>query len=192
MALIARETGGTDFKKLESGTHMAVCNMIVDLGMQESPYGIKRQLWMRWETPHERTDDGKPMVIGTFYTLSLSEKANLRHDLEAWRGRAFSPEELTGFDVFKVLGHACQITVMHKDSNGKIKAVVTGVTAIPKGIAKPTAENELISFSLDEPDESVYQSLPDWLKAKINRAPIAVHDQGPAPTGPDFDDDIPF
>ena len=40
-----------------------------------------------------------PMTINKSYTVSLHDKASLRKDLAAWRGKDFSDEEAKGFDV---------------------------------------------------------------------------------------------
>src|SRR3990167_3685661 len=49
------------------------------------------------ETADEGPFAGNRMTISKFYTLSLSEKANLRKDLEGWRGKSFTESELEGF-----------------------------------------------------------------------------------------------
>lgn len=199
MSTIAKDTGGGDFKKVPEGTHQAVCNMIVDLGNQVTTYmgdeSIKRQVYIRWEVPDERVEyeiDGKkiegPMSIGKTYTLSLGEKANLRKDLQGWRNKAFTPEELKGFDVENVLGACCQISVQHKESNGNTYANVTSVVGWPKGLDRITAENELIKYSQD--DTSQFDSLPKWIKEKLGGS-IQQQTDAPEPQD-DFDDDIPF
>jgi len=192
MPLNVSDKGGS-FTPVPQGTHVAVCNMIVDLGMQETPFGNKHQLYVRWELPNERLEYGEekkegPMVVGKFYTASLNEKANLRHDLEAWRGRAFTGEELSEFDVFTVLGIPCQLTVTHNDAG---KAKVAGVTGIPKGMDKPKAENPLVKYS--EPgDESQWDLVPKWLqdivmKGVSEKVPVSQVD-----TDTSFDQSIPF
>lgn len=199
MSTIAKDTGGGDFKKVPEGTHQAVCNMIVDLGNQVTTYmgdeSIKRQVYIRWEVPDERVEyevDGKkiegPMSIGKTYTLSLGEKANLRKDLQGWRNKAFTPEELKGFDVENVLGACCQISVQHKESNGNVYANVTSVVGWPKGLDRINAENELIKYSQD--DTSQFDSLPKWIKEKLGGS-IQQQSDAPEPQD-DFDDDIPF
>ncbi|GEM_PF-4521665 len=51
----------------------------------------------------------------------------LRRDLENWRGRPFTREELRGFDLFKVLGTACQLMVTHTSQGEETYANVTAV-----------------------------------------------------------------
>ena len=172
MALMAADTGGGDFVPIDQGTHIAVCNMVVGLGDQETTYmgetKVKPQVYIRWETPNERIEHegvDAPRVIGKTYTLSLSEKATLRKDLESWRGKAFTEQELQGFDLFNVLGVACQITVTHKEPNGKVYANVTSVTGLPKGMDAPHAGNPLVKYSPEDTDQ--WEHLPEWLQTKI-------------------------
>jgi hypothetical protein len=200
MSLIIRDNGGEDFKKVPQGVHIAVCNMIVDCGVQPGgQYKPRHQVYVRWEIPDERiqwTDkDGKgregPMSIGRFYTASLSEKATLRRDLENWRGKSFTVEELAGFELFNVLGAACQIMVAHNTVGPKTYANITGIMGFPKGQQKPKAENPLIKFSPD--DRAQYESLPNWLKEKIQGAVSApAETSAKAADTEEFDDDIPF
>ena len=143
MPLNVREKSGSDFKKVPEGTHIAVCNMVVDLGLQPSPYGPKHRIFFRWEIPDERTEwekDGQtmegPMTIGTTLSASLSKKATLRGFLESWRGKQFTKEELEGFDVFAVLGKSCQLQVIHeKADNGNVYANIKGCMSLPRDSA---------------------------------------------------------
>src|SRR5690349_9346134 len=101
------KSGGEDFKRVPPGTHIALVRMIADLGMQTGR-GIypqpKHELYIGFEIPGERvtyTKDGKeiegPMSIGRTYTLSMSEKSNLRKDLQSWRGKSFTDDEAEAF-----------------------------------------------------------------------------------------------
>ena len=207
MAIMAKDTGGKDFKKVPPGAHFAICNMVVDCGLQEGFNGKpQHKIYLRWEVPDERVSyekDGHqiegPCSIGSLYTLSLSEKANLRKVLENWRGKPFTPQELQGFDITNVLGKCCQIMVTHSE-DGKY-ANVTGVMGISKDqrvrASTVKAENEVLAYSLEEHDQKVFTKLPNWLKEKIeNRMeeptegqPSSVDSRGAVD---DFDDDIPF
>lgn len=208
MAIMATDTGGGgDFSPMPSGNHVALCNMVVDLGMQRdiSPqYGekIKHKVYLRWEVPDERltwTDkDGKeqegPRVIGKTYTLSLHENANLRADLENWRGRAFTEEERAGFDVAKLLGAPCMLNVIHTPRNGKTYADVKGIGKLPKGMAPPISSIGLLLY--DDENTNNYDHLPEWLQKKVDeqvRKDTTTNYGGQSGGGyDDLNDDIPF
>lgn len=206
MPIMAKETGGKDFKKVPPGAHFAICNLVVDCGLQEGFNGKpQHKIYLRWEVPDERVSyekDGKeiegPCSIGSLYTLSLSEKANLRKVLENWRGKSFTPQELQGFDITQVLGKCCQIMVTHSD-DGKY-ANVTGVMGISKD-QKPRAqnvqpENRPLAYSIDEHSPATFNALPNWLQEKIEKR-MKAPTEAPPSTGRTtddeaFDDDIPF
>lgn len=208
MAIIASDTGGgSDFSPMPAGNHIAVCNMVVDLGNQlvrSERYGdkVKRQIWIRWETPQEEltwTDkDGNeqtgPRVIGNAYTLSLHENSALRPVLESWRGRAFTEEERRGFDVSKLLGAPCMLNVIHAESGGKTYANIGSVSPLPKGMEKPVSKIGLLLY--DDENQDTYGQLPEWLQKKINEQVreevTTTHYGGGSSYRDDLDDDIPF
>lgn len=205
MGLNVSDKGGKDFKPVPAGTHRAICTMLVDMGVQPSNrFAPKPKVYIRFELPDEQTewtgkDGGKhtgPMVIGKQYTASLSEKANLRKDLEAWRGRFFTADELKKFDLRNILGAPAMISVAHQTgADGKTYANLASIMGLPKGMEKPKAAGDLISYDIDQHDEAVFQKLPNWLQEAINdrvASDTATTVQSNGSAAPDFDDDIPF
>ena len=101
MPIIATGGDTKTFTPAPEGTHQAVCVDILDKGMLPNKFregALQRKIDIAWEITETR-DDGKRFVVYKRYTLSLNEKANLRHDLESWRGKAFSFDELAGFEI---------------------------------------------------------------------------------------------
>jgi hypothetical protein len=210
MAITATDTGNKDFKKVSPGCHFAICNMVVDMGVQETTFkGQAKQqhkVYIRWEVPDERVSyekDGKeiegPCSIGSTYTLSLSEKAKLRQLLQDWRGKLFTKDELAGFDITTIAGKPCQVMVQHSTgADGKVYANVTGVMGCSKE-QKERARNAksevgVLIFALDDPDKEAFEALPKWLKDKIQDRvpPTGIKTATSKPAIDDFDDDIPF
>ncbi len=140
----AKEKGG-DFHLLPVGNYQAVCYDIYDLGLQRGEYqgkvNILRKIVIAFEVNERITsnDDfnGKRFTQPQFYTLSLGKKANLRRDLESWRGRQFTDEELKGFKLSTIIGANCFLNIIHGE-NGKAK--ISAVTALPKGMPLIVAE----------------------------------------------------
>jgi hypothetical protein len=163
--------GGGNFKDASPGTHPARCVRIIDIGTQHGEYQGKptarKQIIVSWELPNELMDDGRPFMLSKFYTASLGEKANLRKDLEAWRGRAFTAEERAGFDIKSILGKGCMLSVVEKDGGG---VKVGSVMALPKGLELPPAHNDLVSFDMDEWQDEIYSAFTDGIKGMINRS----------------------
>ena len=217
MAIMA--TGSNkEFKPTPEGNHMAVCFRVIDLGTQRWEYQgepqIGRKVLIAWELHGEdeegnplTMDDGRPLSASSTYTLSLGKKAILRAHLEAWRGKAFTEAEMAGFDVSQLLGQPCMVSIKHTSKNGKTYANVAAVSRFPAALKahKPTAVNQLQLFDISEPDEAILDSLPDWIKEKVNEsversapkrpAGVQKREAAAAITGTgfdDMDDDVPF
>lgn len=169
-------SGNGDFKRAPAGSHIAVCNLVADCGLQPGSQQYpqpKRKLYVRFEIPAERVEyekDGQqvegPLTIGSFYTASMNEKATLRKHLEGWRGKKFSDEEAAAFDVAALLGKACMLNVVESDSGGKTYANIAGIGSMPRGVPAPQAENPLLYFDADS-DADAFEALPKWLREKI-------------------------
>lgn len=148
MAIIAKETGGA-FIPAPPGVHQGVCCDVVDLGVVESTYDGKsrsaHKIRVVWEID-ERKDSGERFTANRRYTLSLNEKASLRKDLESWRGRPFTTEELKdGFDIEKLLGANCMVNIVHTSRNGKGPyADVTALMPLHRGMTKITVSAEYV------------------------------------------------
>ena len=115
MALTVTGSNKGDFKQVEPGSHLARCYRIIDLGTQQDEWQGEtkhfRKVMIEWEVPAETIEiDGiqKPLTISRWYTASLGKKANLRRNLEGWRNKAFTDEELAGFDLKNVLTKPCR------------------------------------------------------------------------------------
>lgn len=198
----AKETG-KDFKPMPAGSHVSRCFAVISLGTQNSPnFPASFKVMLMFEVPGEPiTIDGKPapMTIQREYTLSLSEKANLRHDLESWRGRQFTPTELEGFQVEKVVGQPCMLSVIHKQTaKNKIYAAISSIAGLPKGVVCPPAWHEAITFEIEDGESETYKALPEWIRKKIAACEEwAVGSSSPEPEAeaePEADsgEDIPF
>ena len=212
MAFIASDSGGGNFKRVPAGVFIGRCYSLIDLGTQLSSgqFGEKLQHKIRigWELFGEDENgapltvdvDGRemPMTISKSYTVSLHEKAGLRKDLAAWRGRDFTDEEAKGFDVSKLIGAYCMVNVTTSETNGKTYSNVAGLTPLPGALKnnKPAPVHAHVVFDLDNPDMAAFNSFHEKLQDAIKRSPEwARHGkQAPAMAG-DFDgdpDEIPF
>jgi hypothetical protein len=174
MGLLAKQ-GGESFPIIEAGLHQAICCSLYDLGHQ---YNAKFDKWSHqalvvWELPDLRIEvekDGKkedlPRVISKKYTLSLGDKANLRKDLQSWRGKVFSNEELEGFDLQNILGKNCMIQIIHNSKDGKTYANIGTIIPLIKSLTPKQPENPIQYFSMDD-HSAIPDFTPKWIKELI-------------------------
>lgn len=186
MPITVKKSGGS-YVLAPQGMHHAICVAIHDLGTQHSEKyaNSARKVMLTWELVGQAAMDGKPITISKPYTMSLHEKAALRKDLELWRGKAFSAEELDGFDLLKVLGRPCQIQVIHRAYEGKTYANVAAIVQPGKDQSGQKPMSKLLQFSLDEDSPRIPDGTPEWIVDKIKLSPEW---RGSASNGSEEDD----
>jgi len=135
MSLIVKQNKNYD--PAPEGVHNGVCVDVVDMGMVTDNFGTKHKCRLAWELDEKMTD-GRPFLCSKTYTVSLNEKSSLYKDLKAWRGVAFTKEELAGFDLEKVIGAPCQIVIQHVEKDGTIYANVQTIIKSGKERIKPS------------------------------------------------------
>lgn len=191
--LIAKDNSESKFAKLplpEAGTTQAVCCAVWDLGLQKSSYmgeeKIQHKIIIAWEISEkinapESEYNGKPYMLNKKYTLSLGDKANLRKDLESWRGHPFSADELKGFDIEILYGINCLLGIKHEADRNDASKVYANVSAI-----LPTQKGTPNIAPLRTREEPP----PKWVLEKIAQAIPAEPTQ---PLGGDFaEEEMPF
>ena len=149
MAIVAKRSSASgSFVPCPPGLHQAICVDVVDLGIVEVTYAgkTKRQHKVRlvWQIADINPADNKRYIAQRRYTLSLDDKAALRKDLESWRGKPFSLDELGGFDLEVLIGINCQINVAHETKNGETYANVTAVVPLGRGMQKLTLDGSYV------------------------------------------------
>lgn len=189
-------SGGT-FEQPEAGACAARCYGVVEIGTHQEEFKgeVKQQkkLLVFFELD-QRMEDGRPFVINKWYTNSLSEKANLRKDLKAWRGRDFTGAELKKFELSKILNQSCLINLTQKEESNRV--YVGSIMPLPRGMTAPPLENDTIDWGIDDlGDQELWEKLYPWVQNKIMESEeYKAFCEGEPETSndPDDDEEIPF
>ena len=201
--IIAKDTTGDKFPKLplpESGTTQAVCCAVWNLGMQLSTFKnedgsdkYQHKIIIAWEIAEkinapESEYHGKPYMLNKKYTLSLGEKANLRKDLESWRGKPFTEAEVkNGFAVDALYGVNCLLGIKHEADRNDPTKIYANVSAI----LPPMKNSEKLV-----PDRAKDEAAPKWVQEKVNLPEPTTQESADAfpSAGPDIGDgeNIPY
>ena len=214
MALTVSASSGGSFIQVPAGMHLAMCYRIIDLGTQKTEYqGQVRhvpKVLFQFEIHSEDeegnpllTSDGKPLSTSKSFSLSLNERSALRKDLQTWRGKEFTPEELKSFNLENVLGAWAMLSVVHSEYNGKTYANIENINPVPQTVKKaglPEAINKTAIFSIRDADMALFETFGDGIKAKIEASPEWQEWKGvpksqtkePSRDLDDLESDIPF
>jgi len=197
MPIYATKPEGNDFAKVEPGTYMARCYSMVEIGHIDTEFnGEKKKahkVMLTWELPEELAvfNEGKgpePYSVSKTYTLSMHEKSTLRKDLESWRGKGFTELEAAKFDITKLLGVPCLLTITHqpgKQDPNKTYVTVSSISRLMKGQQCPNPVNPSRTLSFDNFDWKVFETLSEYTKERIKQSdefralqePATVHDE---------------
>lgn len=136
--MIIKET--PTYKLPTPGSVQGVLAEVVDLGMITSDfYGTTNQkvlLCFEITETVEREGQQVRMIVSRRFTASLNEKAALRKFLEGWRGRAFTDEELGGFDLDSIIGANAILSLVHQKDGDKTYCNIDSAAALLKGMER--------------------------------------------------------
>jgi hypothetical protein len=211
----ASTSDGTPFEKPPAGTHSAVLIAMIDLGTHEKEFKGKmrknRKIFLVWELVDEFRKDKTPHVIGREYNLFFGETSALTELLETWLNKKIPPG--THPKLTAMLGRACNLTVVHKQSKSSDReyANIDAVTPLKKGEVIKSPARAPFFWDLGMPSEppahdwlpyNIGEPLVDWIKrspewrtrtAEARKVEEEENqDAEPAGVGPKTEDDIPF
>lgn len=169
------------------GKHVAILYSIVDLGTQEinsKEYGVsfKRQVQLTWELPkvqHEfkQWEWLRPATVKRKCTLSMHEKAQLRSIINNLLGRQLPDSEAEDYDLSELLGTMCQLQIGHdKTDKGNYLSIINFINLTDDEKEFYTnkwcvAFNDVVLFDLDNYDQRLFDSLPQFIKDTIIKSP---------------------
>jgi hypothetical protein len=165
-----------------AGTHLGVLYSIIDLGTQITEYNgekkPKRRIRLTWELPKKRAEfDGKskPLVVSKEMGFSMFSVAALRKVTEAIIGKSLSDQEANDFDVAKLAGCGCLVSIAYaKGKDGNTYAGISGIAPLMDGMESPAPENDVVVFDLNGDSQAVekaFAAFPGWLQEKIAKSP---------------------
>lgn len=117
--------------------------------------------------------------------------------------KALDPSGASEGNLAELIGQPCFLTIEHKEYKGKPYAKAVSISGVPSGMAVPDLVNEPRVFDWSAPSKEVWDTLPAFIKEKIQHAlnykgsTVEAMVNGEVPDAAetpaeDFDDDIPF
>jgi len=194
---ITAKGNDSKFRPHPDGQFAAQCVDAIDLGEKVEDYpGTPERLAHKcaivFRTGAKNPETGDLIDIAKEYTVSMGEKANLRKDLESWRGKPYNEAQITeGVPVHKLAGNWALITVAQKQSGkGRTYAFIQSIVGIP-AVMRVTL-----------PAFSAYTRADYWQERKDEymKAAATFRAKHAAPPSDEFDDsqmqddadDLPF
>ena len=178
MALIA-DAKSSGFSPFEAGTYQAVCYTVIDLGTQYSEYyKDQHKVWIAFEIPKLRcmvekdsVEKDMPRVVSKFYTLSIHEKSNLGIHLVGWRGRVFTAEEASGFNVMELVGKNCLLNIGIKGKTGtEGRNEINSIAGLMEGMKKLVPETPICQYSMTADGWNFPENMPQGIQKIVEKS----------------------
>lgn len=178
-------TGG-DFKPaeaMEAGNYPCRIVQVIDLGMQpqrawqgeEKPPAHTLMVTYEFTDEFMKDEDGQELLDKPRWLSEEFPLRSLESDLakSTKRMKALDPSFALGGDWAKLVDTPCMVTVTESEGKGKNEGRtfnnIGGVSAMRSRDAERCAPlvNEPKILDLDDPDLTIFKSLPEWLQDKI-------------------------
>lgn len=182
MPLHAQLPQKTQRELIPTGNYPARVYELIELGTVDSQWMGEpkktHKVRIGFELPTEKRvfDEKKgeqPMVISKEMALSFGDLAGLRKIIEAVEGKKITDAEAVNYDVLTIVGKPLLVTVSHSEPNeqGIVYANATTFSPLIKGLTVDPLSNKTRVLTYENWDEELYNSLPDFLKEKMNKTP---------------------
>lgn len=158
MPTYVSEPEGSNIPPHPEGQFAMRCIDVIDYGDKESTFNgrttTRRRGVLRF-FGGEYDEEGHPLWVDAWFTLSLHQRANLRKFLEVWRGMAFTEDELKQFDLDTLIGAPAFIQVRQNASaaTGRVYANIDTIMKLPKNVEKPPMLENYVKIRDREPEE---------------------------------------
>lgn len=147
-------------KGFEAGIYEAILYSVIDIGKQETKFGVKHQMTIGWKMIEHCYDDGNPKSYHQTYNVALSEKAKLFELLNGlfigqnidWSTTCFS----------KLLGMGCKL-ILAPNASGYVK--IQSVMPFDLGDGNMSITE---FFSFEDWKANGAGALPDFLLTERN------------------------
>ena len=187
MSLNVKDTGGVKRDLPEAGNHPAICVGVIEMGSylsRDKKEYIPKVMFMfeLLDEPYEWKDqttgevrEGR-VLASVEYAKFFSTNAGLRKNLESWRGRAFTTEELEGFFLGNVIGKKCNVNIIHKVSrlgNPYMKiSQLAKYRSDPRFDSLQSIRDEIVlSLEPGEFKQVLFDALPNTMRENIKGTP---------------------
>lgn len=149
------------------GTHPCVCFGVVDFGDQLNKIANKYQRRIRflWEVSDVMDSEGKPRELSREFTATFDKRGSLRGFLTGWLGITDSEEALGELEVFNLIGVPGFMTVVLNET-GEFSNI-TALSPLVAGYPAPQATRPPIRWDMEQWNDAVFNTLPEWIQARI-------------------------
>jgi len=163
----AKETK-TQFELIPEGPHPARCSRIIEIGEQESQYGVQTKVIIAFNVTDSfiKLSDGteKQRMISNPFGINMSnnEKSTMAQYTKALNARASSLGDF--------LERPCQVSIIHYKKDDTVRDRLDAVAPIIPGLQIPELDITPFWFKWDAPEVEQWALIPEFTQKLIMQA----------------------
>ena len=156
------------FELIAEGPHPARCSRIIEIGEQESQYGVQTKVIIAFNVTDSfiTMSDGtqkQRMISNPFgITMSNNEKSTMAQYTKALNPRAA--------DLGDFLNRTCQVSVIHYKKDDIVRDRLDSVAPIIPGLQIPELDITPFWFKWDAPEVEQWELIPEFTQNLIRNA----------------------
>lgn len=165
----AKDSKNIEYELTPEGPTIARCVRVVEIGKQDSKYGVQDRCVINFSLPFhfiKLGDEEKQKFISQPFGINMS---NNEGSTMAEYVKALNPDAQSLGDF---LNRPCQLNIAHydrKDGKGRGERI-DSVTRLLPGIEVPELDTEAFWFDWKNPDPKVWAMIPPFTKTLIQEA----------------------
>lgn len=157
----------------EAGVHIAILTQILDYGVVTDSFGTRRKCEFIFELPEslhvfKEERGAEPLIVDRKFALTIGKGSALKEAIEGMLGITIEEDE---YELETLLGTVCQLQLKLVKSGEYTNVEIASYMQLSKNDQKRIKmfkpHGDLKMLDLDNFDEEVFKSLPDWKQKKI-------------------------
>src|SRR5687768_7459405 len=160
----------------ERGVHVSRLIQIIDWGSQIDKYSDEGRAKVEfvWELPQSlhvfNEDKGEqPLIVSRKYGNTLGRGSAMKKDIESMLGHKIEND----FELDSLVGELCMLNLSIEQDGEYQNVVIQSLMPLTKELSKKKFPefNDQFVFDLDNFNQEIYDSLPEWKQEQIAKSP---------------------
>lgn len=160
-----RETKG-DYDVMPEGLYPARVARIIELGDQETKYGVKTQVVMGFGFPTETVEVNDEQMQRMMWTFPMTQTSN--PDSKLMKYIKAIKADCTHLN--QLIIEPCMVEVVHTKKEDKVYANISSVTKPLAGLDIPDLSMDTFMYEFENGEDEIFNQLGEFRQEQIRKA----------------------
>lgn len=167
MAFNPQQQDKPQYELPEEGTYPARCARVIEIGDQNTPYGVKTQVVLGYTVPSLKVNVNGEEKQQMFWTFPINQTSNPDGNLMK-HVKALKPDAT---HLNQCLNQPCLLTIKNQEAkDGKMYTNIEGVTKPMAGLDIPMPDCDVYMYEFENGEDEVFEKLGEYRQKQIRAA----------------------